>query len=687
MKKWLLTFVVALLLMPSMAVTTSADELQGLSLEKEVREAIALGIIQGDTQGKINPKNEVTREQFAAFIARMLKLEPSTSQVSFVDYTNGHRLSREVMAVVDAGYIQGTRTNEFLPNDPITREQIATIIANILTEENLTASKRITILDSDKFGGSTTIRNVYQVYAYGISSGTWINDAGTEMRYSPKNTAKRDEAAATLLRLNKVLLEKPAVKPPVLPNPTPPVTPKPEPKPPVVAPKEAYTLAYVKNGKLVQGDESFKNYATALSEMTKDRNAVGVYNKNKVVAAKNGIAYGPTAGKVVTVYKNNNLTGQYTYQEPGKEMKIISNGEKAIYVKIGDTLGYVNADHVNVLPYESVQYRDYYKVATNGMLVHYPKSHLNTTANTYGYVVGPASPSMKSGDTFYSLDGVHFEKIGTKQTFVHYPYFQFQSIRTKTNYTAEELDTFIMSEVQRLERTGIARYADASKKSKLIGLGSYLKEVEEKHRVNALFILGAAIHESDFGTSWNALNKNNIFGIQVFDSNPGAGAMYASPERSIDAFIARYMNDRYAIPSANLLYSNGAVPGNKTIGANVMYASDPHWGAKIASKMWTADQFLGQKDYKQHRLAITTDKSGATIYRGPSTSSGTLFKYQAKYLGHSGYSGYPLAIVEEQKDAQNRTWYKVFSDELIEENGKYVEFGWVQAQDVKLISE
>ncbi|MBF4501409.1 S-layer homology domain-containing protein [Savagea sp. SN6] len=685
MKKWLLTFVVALLLLPSMAVTTSADELQGLSLEKEVREAIALGIIQGDTKGNINPKHEVTREQFAAFIARMLKLEPSTSQVPFIDYTNGHRLSREVMAVVDAGYIQGTRTNEFLPNDPITREQIATIIANILTEKNLTESKRIKLLDSEAFGGSTTIRNVYQVYAYGISSGTWMNEAKTEMRYSPKNTAKRDEAAATLLRLNKVLIEQPTVKPPVLPEPTP--EPKPDPKPPVVAPKEAYTLAYVKNGKLVQGDKSFKNYANALSEMTKDPNAVGVYNNNKVVAAKNGIAYGPTAGKVVTVYKNSNLTEQYTYQEPGKEMKIISNGEKAIYVKIGDTLGYVNASHVNVLPYESIQYRDYYKVATNGMLVHYPKNHLNTTANTYGYVVGPASPTMKSGDKFYSLDGVHFEKIGTRQTFVHYPYFQFQSIRTKTNYTAEELDAFISSEVQRLEATGIARYAEASKKSKLIGLGSYLKEVEEKHRVNALFILGAAIHESDFGTSWNALNKNNIFGIRVFDSNPGAGEMYATPERSIDAFIAHYMNDRYAIPSARLLYSNGAVPGNKTIGANVMYASDPHWGAKIASKMWTADQFLGQKDYKQHRLAITTNKEGATIYREPSTTSGPLFKYQAKYLGHSGYSGYPLAIVDEQRDSQNRTWYKVFSDELIRENGAHVEFGWVQAKDVKLISE
>ncbi len=70
------------------------------------------------------------------------------------------------------------------------------------------------------------------------------------------------------------------------------------------------------------------------------------------------------------------------------------------------------------------------------------------------------------------------------------------------------------------QRTGAARYKDAPTKSKLIGLGNYLKAIEETHRVNALFILATAIHESDYGISGNALTKNNIFGIKVFDSSP-----------------------------------------------------------------------------------------------------------------------------------------------------------------------
>ena len=98
-------------------------------------------------------------------------------------------------------------------------------------------------------------------------------------------------------------------------------------------------------------------------------------------------------------------------------------------------------------------------------------------------------------------------------------------------------------------------------KSKLIGLGNYLKAIEETHRVNALFILATAIHESDYGISENALTKNNIFGIQVFDSSPDKGAMYERPENSINAFINEYMNKNYANPLGG--YSYGAVPGNK----------------------------------------------------------------------------------------------------------------------------
>ena len=62
-----------------------------------------------------------------------------------------------------------------------------------------------------------------------------------------------------------------------------------------------------------------------------------------------------------------------------------------------------------------------------------------------------------------------------------------------------------------------------------------IESMEEQYNVNALFILAAALHESDSGMSANAHEKNNLFGIQVFDSSPEQGLKYAKPEDSITA--------------------------------------------------------------------------------------------------------------------------------------------------------
>ena len=50
--------------------------------------------------------------------------------------------------------------------------------------------------------------------------------------------------------------------------------------------------------------------------------------------------------------------------------------------------------------------------------------------------------------------------------------------------------------------------------SPLIGLGKKFKEVESKYNVNALFLYSLAIHESYYGTSALAKDKNNLFGLK-----------------------------------------------------------------------------------------------------------------------------------------------------------------------------
>ena len=196
-----------------------------------------------------------------------------------------------------------------------------------------------------------------------------------------------------------------------------------------------------------------------------------------------------------------------------------------------------------------------------------------------------------------------------------------------------------------------ARYKDATKNSKLLGLGTALKEAEKNERINALLILGIAINESDFGMSSKALTKNNLFGINAVDSNPDQADSFKTPEDSIKALTGQYFNEKY-LNITRPFYANGGALGNKAFGINVRYASDPHWGQKNASYMYQADQFLGGKDFGKYEIGVTNTKD-LNVRSGPTTKDKIIFTYPK--------AGMPVAILDSTQSG-NSKWYKVISD-------------------------
>ena len=248
--------------------------------------------------------------------------------------------------------------------------------------------------------------------------------------------------------------------------------------------------------------------------------------------------------------------------------------------------------------------------------------------------------------------GVFFNKAG-QQVGTAYQYFNYLPVRTVTNYTAEELDSYInhaLAQREALYKSNNerhVRYKDATKNSKLLGLGTALKEAEKNARINALLILGIAINESDFGMSSKALTKNNLFGINAVDSNPDQADSFKTPQDSIKALTGQYFNEKY-LNITRAFYANGGALGNKAFGINVRYASDPHWGQKNASYMYQADQFLGGKDFGKYEIGVTNEKD-LNVRSGPTTKDKIIFTYPK--------AGMPVAILD-----STQTWYKVLSD-------------------------
>ena len=69
----------------------------------------------------------------------------------------------------------------------------------------------------------------------------------------------------------------------------------------------------------------------------------------------------------------------------------------------------------------------------------------------------------------------------------------------------------------------------------------------------------------------------------------------------------------YAEPKTVGNYYNGSHVGNKNSGINVKYASDPFWGEKIASFMYSIDDFNDMKDYNKYSVGIKISSANVAV--------------------------------------------------------------------------
>lgn len=116
----------------------------------------------------------------------------------------------------------------------------------------------------------------------------------------------------------------------------------------------------------------------------------------------------------------------------------------------------------------------------------------------------------------------------------------------------------------------------------------YFYYIEKQYNINGVFVAAIGIHESNWGTSKIAVQKNNLFGYGAYDSNPYNGAYeFSNYSESIDliarVFVKYYLNSRgtsiYGGEKAQGTYYNGAT----LAGINKKYASDKNWANAVFS--------------------------------------------------------------------------------------------------------
>lgn len=115
---------------------------------------------------------------------------------------------------------------------------------------------------------------------------------------------------------------------------------------------------------------------------------------------------------------------------------------------------------------------------------------------------------------------------------------------------------------------------------------------EKKYNINGIFLASIAIHESGWGSSQIANDKNNLFGYGSYDATPYESSFeFASYSEGIET-VAKSLVKYYLNPSGTKIYDNETAAawyynGPTLKGVNTRYASDENWHSKVFKYMET----------------------------------------------------------------------------------------------------
>ena len=459
--------------------------------------------------------------------------------------------------------------------------------------------------------------------------------------------------------------------------------------------------------KVENASEKYNTFA-AMPVVLNDSGQVAYSEKSmgRLVKYKNGSPAG--YGEITNIYANPNLTNDFTYINHGyvDDVPIIEDRGNVAKIEVGGYEGWVNKDTSSgnydlvIVPLNQVKNPSYY-IVRDGELIHYISSDLtNYSEGGYEVVIGPAPNFLSENVKYYSYDNKYFYKdlstlIGDLQNDNHnnsvnannpfYPYYMYLPFRSKTTFTAEELNNFIAKKTKSY--------------SKLRGTGQAFIDAQNKYGANALLLLGLAANESAWGTSQIAQQKNNLFGINAIDSSPGASAnSFETVEGCINDFAKYYISRGYSDPE-DWRYFGGYL-GNKGSGANVKYASDPFWGEKAGQNAYIADYWAsgkgiaGLKDYNYYQLGIYTGASSVTNkYNEKLYDVGSLYTERVEKIGATTILTNKEKLNHNGKDCYEinpvRTTPVISNGSAVAFKGPYDwnDKGFVDASKVKLINE
>jgi hypothetical protein len=156
-RRWVIAALIGVMMVSSFSLIFAANgvsDLKGHWAESQLNSWIEKGLIKGYEDGTIKPNNPITRAEFMALVNRAFKFTEKTdvlfSDVNPMDWTYD-----EVAKAIKAGYIKGYSDGTIGIGKQVTRQEVAVIIGRLLkleTGDNKGATDFADAADFAKWG-------------------------------------------------------------------------------------------------------------------------------------------------------------------------------------------------------------------------------------------------------------------------------------------------------------------------------------------------------------------------------------------------------------------------------------------------------------------------------------------------------------------------------------------------------
>jgi len=178
-----------------------SDVEQGTSFTEHIIFIRDIGVTNGCGGDRYCPKDFVTREQMAAFIARLWRsfdFECPTGPMPFLDVAASSFAFDDIICIAALEITTGTSPTTYAPDEFVTREQMAAFLARFWRLETPCIPTIIAFVDVWK-SSSFAYDDIRCIFGLKITTGT------TPTTYSPDAFVTREQMAAFLSRLARAI--------------------------------------------------------------------------------------------------------------------------------------------------------------------------------------------------------------------------------------------------------------------------------------------------------------------------------------------------------------------------------------------------------------------------------------------------------------------------------------------------